>query len=88
MTGGDGLLYRYDRNCQNWTPINAGSDALSGIDRADNNIGIVGANGSLYRRDSNNDWVELTLPVEGDLRAIALGPCDVVVSADSTIVEH
>lgn len=88
VAGGDGRIYRYDRACENWTPVEAGSATLYGIDRADGETIAVGASGHVYRRGSRNGWTELDSPVEDDLRAVALGETDVAIGAGGVIIER
>lgn len=81
VAGGDGLVYRYDRPCENWTPVNAGSVLLYDIDQTDDKAIAAGTSGRIYRRDSGDGWTEVSTPTEVDLRAVALGETDVAVGA-------
>lgn len=88
VAGGDGLVYRYDRACENWTPVAAGSAMLYGIDRADDETLAVGASGRVYRRGPQDGWTRVESPVEEDLRAVALGETDVAVGAGGVVIER
>ena len=88
IAGGDGRVYRYDRACENWTPVEAGSATLYGIDRADGETVAVGASGRVYRRGSRDGWTDTDSPVEEDLRAVVLGEPDVAVGAGSVVIER
>lgn len=88
VAGGGGRIYRYDRVCDNWTPIAVGSGALRGLDRDDDGIVAVGASGHVYRRAPHQGWTRVDSPVEADLRSVALGSPAVAVGAGSAVIER
>lgn len=84
VAGGGGRVYRYDRPCGSWTPIDAGDGALAAIDGDGNRTVVVGAGGRIYQRRPENGWHELDSPVTEDLRAVALGSAsDATESGDT-----
>lgn len=73
VAGGGGRVYRYDRPCGSWTPIDAGDGALSAIDGDGKRTVVVGAGGRIYERLPERGWHGLDSPVTEDLRSVALG---------------
>jgi hypothetical protein len=96
VAGGDGRLYRYDRACENWTPLKAGEEAVhalacAGSGESDSNgerAVAVGASGHIHEQTTGRGWHRIDSPVEGDLWGIALGETDVAVGASGTIIER
>ncbi|MFC7141994.1 hypothetical protein ACFQMA_19430 [Halosimplex aquaticum] len=89
VAGDGGLVYRYDRVCENWTPVQAGDVALLGIDDDGERTVAVGANGSAFeRRRGSYGWRPTPTPVSAQLRAVALGSPSVAVGADGTAIER
>lgn len=88
VAGGDGRIYRYDRPCENWTPVSAGSVALHGIDQSTDETIAVGAEGRIYHRVPSAGWEPISSPTEADLRAVALGEVDVAIGAGGIVLER
>lgn len=87
IAAGDGRVYRYDRPCGNWTPVDAGSVALYSICQYKDETLAVGAGGHIYQRNSQNGWTMMSTPLETDLHSISLGEISVVVGAGGVILE-
>jgi hypothetical protein len=93
VAGGDGTIYRYDRPCENWTPLTAGEatiHALAHTDAPDGSgrVVAVGASGAIHERTPGRGWHRLDAPVEDALRDVVLGETDVAVGASGTIIER
>lgn len=88
IASGDGMLYRYDRKCKNWTPVSVGETALYALDHADDTIVAVAASGHVAERIPEQGWTQVSSPTEEDLSAVALGNPDVAVGAGGTIIER
>lgn len=88
VTGGGGIVYRYDATCENWTPVAVGTVVLRGIDRRDGDVAVVGDGGRAYERRLREGWTGVETDVEATLHAIALGPTDVAVGEGGVIVER
>lgn len=88
IVGAGGLAYRYDRACDNWTPINVGEVALHGVDSDEDRTVAVGTNGHVYQRTPQQRWTQVSASTESDLRSVALGDIDVAVGANGDIVER
>ncbi|KTG07649.1 hypothetical protein AUR64_02860 [Haloprofundus marisrubri] len=88
VSGGGGLVYRYDRPCTNWTPIAVGKSALFAIDFEGDRAVAVGGGGVIHQRRRDDGWTQLSSPVESKLRSVALGDVDVAVGNSGTIVER
>lgn len=101
IAAGGGTIYRRDCDCGNWTPINAGSNALLGIDRfydgTTEDIMASASGGYIYER-TEDGWVEMNTPVTASLYRAAyptsdfLGSIpekvDVAVGSSGTVVER
>lgn len=87
VAGDDGRAFRYDRTCENWTPVVAGGGTLLGIDRADRVL-AVGDGGRAFERTGDAGWTEHPVPADGDLHAVADGDPVVAVGDGGTILEH
>ncbi len=88
VTGGGGRVYRYDRPCGNWTPVEVGKGAVHGIAERESKLVVVGASGRVYERLSGEGWTRTATPSEDDLRDVTLGDVDVAVGAGGTILER
>ena len=88
VAGGGGLVYRYDRRCENWTPIQAGTGALHSVAHTREATVAASASGHIFERRADDGWVQIASPVENDLLSIALGKRSVAVGAGGTIVEQ
>ncbi len=88
IAGGGGRVYRYDRPCKNWTPIDAGEGALHAIAAGKSKFVVAGASGYVYERLSGAGWTKSPTPVETDLQDVSVGDIDVAVGAGGTIVER
>ncbi|WP_224270851.1 hypothetical protein [Haloprofundus salinisoli] len=88
VSGGGGLVYRYDRLCGGWTPVAVGESALFAIDCRDESAVAVGGGGTIYHRQADEGWSERSSPVESKLRSVALGDVDVAVGNGGAIVER
>ena len=88
IAGGSGRVYRYDRACDNWTPVRAGSGALHGLDQTEKMTISVAASGHIFRRTPDTGWTQISSPVEDDLFSVALGKRSVAVGAGGTIIER
>ncbi|WP_440010566.1 hypothetical protein [Halomicrococcus sp. SG-WS-1] len=73
VAGDDGRLYRYDRRCENWTPLSVGESALYGIDRDGTTLLAAGEDGVVAERVSGVGWLASSTPAEADLRDVAVG---------------
>ncbi|KZN26431.1 hypothetical protein A4G99_20455 [Haladaptatus sp. R4] len=58
VTGSGGRVYRYDRPCENWTPVDAGKGALHGIAEDESTLVVVGASGRVYERLPGEGWTQ------------------------------
>lgn len=101
VAAGSGTIYRRDCDCGNWTPINAGANALLGIDRyhdgSTEDIMASASGGFIYER-TGDGWIELDTPVTADLyRAVyptsdflssIPEKVDVAVGSGGTVVER
>lgn len=88
IAGGGGRVYRYDRACENWTPISAGEVALHDVESEGDALVAAGANGRVYERTPTKGWRARSTPTENDLWALAVGETDVAVGASGVIVER
>ncbi|WP_430504293.1 WD40/YVTN/BNR-like repeat-containing protein [Haloparvum sp. PAK95] len=83
VAAGSGTIYRRDCDCGVWTPIDAGSNALLGIDRfydgSEEEIMASAGGGYVYERTSDG-WVEMETPVTADLYGVALPTADFLSS--------
>ncbi|WP_277554124.1 hypothetical protein [Halobaculum limi] len=87
VAGGGGTVFRYDRACQNWTPLNTAHVALRTVDFHDGRFAVAGANGTVVERTAAG-WTPSTTATEATLRGIALGEIDVAVGAAGTVIER
>ncbi|SFS00617.1 hypothetical protein SAMN05216559_2384 [Halomicrobium zhouii] len=88
VTGGGGIVYRYDATCGNWTPVAVGTVVLRGIDRCEGRLAVVGDGGHAYERRPREGWTGVETGVEATLHGIALGETDVAVGEGGVIVER
>lgn len=88
VAGGDGLIYRFDRSCQNWTPTRIASGSLQGVGYDGNCLIVVGSEGIVRERYPDRGWSESETPVEMDLYAVAPGDVDTAVGAEGTVIER
>ncbi|WP_049970695.1 beta propeller repeat protein [Haladaptatus cibarius] len=88
IAGGGGRIYRYDRACENWTPIDAGEGALHAIAGDDSKLVVAGASGHVYERVFGDGRRRSNTPAEADLQAVTVGDVDVAVGAGGTIIER
>lgn len=88
IVGAGGLAYRYDRVCDNWTPINVGEVALHGIDSNEDQTVAVGTSGHVYQRTPQQRWTQVSSSTESDLLSVALGDIDVAAGAGGAIIER
>lgn len=79
VAAGSGAIYRRDCDCGIWTPIDAGSNTLHGIDRfydgTEEDIMASAGGGYVYERTSDG-WTEMDTPVSADLQGIAYPTAD------------
>ncbi|GAB6879699.1 hypothetical protein JCM17823_19730 [Halorubrum gandharaense] len=101
VAAGGGVIYRYDCDCNNWTPVDVGERDLLAIDRrgeADGGSVMAAAGeGVIYER-TDDGWEEQETPVGGDLQGVTYGDdtffdvneelVDVAVGGDGTVVER
>ncbi|WP_254763287.1 hypothetical protein [Natrinema marinum] len=101
IAGADGIAYRYDPRCENWTPLSVGQGDLQSIRSTGGNALAVASGGRLYERDRSVRWLERDVPTEQSLLGLALArssadvdaglataPVDVAVGAGGVIVER
>ncbi len=88
VTGGGGIVYRYDPPCGNWTPLAVGTVVLRAIDRRGDRLVVVGDGGHAYERDPQEGWTTVETATEATLHDVALGPTDVAVGEGGAIVER
>ncbi|ELZ07401.1 hypothetical protein [Natrialba aegyptia] len=102
VAGADGVAYRYDPRCENWTPINVGQGALQSIqvDEGSNTAVAVATGGRVYERIESIRWEERDTPTEQSLLDLALArqrsddeglatvPVDIAVGAGGTVLER
>ena len=100
IAGADGIAYRYDPDCDNWTPLHVGQGALQAIESRDSAAIAVATGGRIYQRDASVRWDELEAPTEQSLLGLALArssddtdglgtvPVDVAVGASGAILER
>jgi uncharacterized membrane protein YgcG len=80
VPGGGGLVYRYNKSANNWTPLGVGTGALRGIGQEGDEMVVAGDGGSIYIRDGPNRWELSRARTSQTLNAIALGnDLDVIV---------
>ncbi|WP_424019247.1 hypothetical protein ACOZ4N_07175 [Halorientalis pallida] len=89
VSAGGGLVYRYDRACRNWTPVQAGTGPLLGIDGDESTVVAVGAGGEIVERPGDTGgWRSLESPTGSKLTAVSVGDPDVAIGESGTIVER
>lgn len=88
VAAGGGLVYRYDRACTNWTPVQAGEGLLRAIDLTDERDTVVGAGGDSFEQLPKEPWKPVETGVEVVLHDVALGETDVAVGEAGTIIER
>ncbi|GAB7095813.1 hypothetical protein JCM30237_29670 [Halolamina litorea] len=89
IAGDDGVLYRFDRFADNWTPIRAGDGTIYSIDQHEGRRGAASADGRVFEPEAMVGWSERPTEVAEDLYGIAFGPrFDIAVGAAGTIVER
>jgi len=88
VAAGGGLVYRYDRPCRNWTPVQAGEGLLRAIDVTDERDIVVGAGGNAFEQRPKEVWQRVETTVEVVLHDVALGETDVAVGEAGTVVER
>ncbi|QLG50365.1 hypothetical protein [Natrinema halophilum] len=101
IAGADGIAYRYDPRCENWTPLAVGQGALQSIRSTRSNTIAVATGGRIYQRDDSVRWHELEAPTEQSLLGLALArsradvdeglattPVDVAVGSGGVILER
>lgn len=89
IAGDDGIIYRFDRFADNWTPLRAGDGTIYSIDQFDGRRAAASADGRIYEPEMMVGWSERPTEVAEDLHGIALGPeFDVAVGAAGTVVER
>ncbi|NUC72693.1 hypothetical protein HTZ84_10285 [Haloterrigena sp. SYSU A558-1] len=100
IAGADGIAYRYDPDCENWTPLHVGQGALQAIRSRGTDTVAVANGGRIYERAASVRWTELDVPTEQSLLGLALArssadsdglgtvPVDVAVGAGGAILER
>ncbi|SER69132.1 hypothetical protein [Natrinema salaciae] len=101
IAGADGIAYRYDPRCENWTPLHVGAGALQAIRSVGTDAVAVATGGRIYERDASVRWTALEVPTEQSLHDLALArssadvdgglatvSVDVAVGAGGTILER
>lgn len=89
IAGDDGIIYRFDRFADNWTPLRAGDGTIYSIDQHRGRRGASTADGRIYEPEAMVGWSERPTEVAEDLYGIALGPqYDIAVGAAGTVVER
>jgi hypothetical protein len=87
VAGSDGKIYCYDRSCSDWTLVSVGEEMLQRVDRIDNTMVAVGANGRVYQCSSQWNWTQVSSLDDDDLSTNILGTSAVTVGADGTIIK-
>ncbi|MFC7199178.1 WD40/YVTN/BNR-like repeat-containing protein [Halospeciosus flavus] len=81
-------IYRYERNCDNWTPLGVSASSLNEIDRHEDVLIAVGDNGAIYRNE-DDEWVERWSMITHDLYSVTVADgVHVAVGKGGTIVER
>jgi hypothetical protein len=89
IAGDDGIVYRFDRFANNWTPMRAGDGTIYSIDQYEGRRAGSTADGRIFEPEAMVGWSERPTEVAEDLYGIALGPrFDIAVGAAGTIVER
>lgn len=89
IAGDDGIVYRFDRFADNWTPIRAGDGTVYSIDQFEGRRAAATADGRMYEPEMMVGWSERPTEVAEDLYGVALGPeYDIAVGAAGTVVER
>ncbi|WP_339104136.1 hypothetical protein [Haloterrigena salinisoli] len=100
IAGADGIAYRYDPHCENWTPLHVGQGALQAIRSLGTDAVAVATGGRIYERDASIRWTALDAPTEQSLLGLALArssadtdglatvPVDVAVGAGGVVLER
>lgn len=88
VAGDDGLIYRYDRACRNWTPVAVGEETLRGLDLSEGTAVAVGDGGTVVRRTAAAGWRSASPPTEAVLTDVALGSPDAAVGHGGTALER
>lgn len=88
IVGGDGLIYRYDRSCDNWTPTRVAPAALHGVCQSVEYLISVGEGGTVCEHGSREGWVTTEVPTEATLHAVTAGDVDVAVGENGAVIER
>ena len=89
IAGDDGIVYRFDRFAENWTPIRAGDGTIYSIDQFEGRRAAATADGRMYEPEMMVGWSERPTEVAEDLYGVAIGPeYDIAVGAAGTVVER
>jgi hypothetical protein len=94
VAGDDGLVYRYDRPCRNWTPTRIAPNALCDVARDGDRLVAVGNGGTVRERRPGQGWTEASgptgseRPTETILNGVALVEVDTAVGAEGTVIER
>lgn len=89
IAGDDGIIYRFDRFADNWTPIRAGDGTIYSIDQYGGRRGASSADGRIFEPEVMVGWSERPTEVAEDLYGVAFGPqYDIAVGAAGTVVER
>ncbi|MFC7166205.1 hypothetical protein [Halospeciosus flavus] len=86
----DGLVFRYDRDLDNWTPTRIGENAIRAVARRqrDDVVLVASAEGTLFERRPVEGWVRLETDVESDFFAVTDGPEHVAVGEDGVVAVY
>ncbi len=86
VAGDDGLVFRYDRGCANWTPVRVGDADVYGVDVGDDAAVAVGDEGLFARRSGDSNWRRLETPVEVELTAVTRGDRTYAVGEEGVVL--
>lgn len=85
--GVNGHLFRYDRTCENWTPLQVGEKDVYAFDDRDGYRFGVGESGREFYHTTRG-WRNERTTTEEALNGLAVGPSDVAVGDSGVIVER
>ncbi|MFC6769342.1 hypothetical protein ACFQE6_31235, partial [Natrinema soli] len=72
IAGADGIAYRYDPDCENWTPLAVGQGALNSLRSTGSDAVAVASGGRIYERAESIRWIEREAPTEQSLLGLVL----------------
>lgn len=87
VPGGGGLVYRYNKSANNWTPLGVGSGSLRAIGQEGDEMVVAGDGGTIYIRDGRDRWELSRTRTSQTLNSVALGQDLDVIVGKNVILE-